>query len=732
MNKHTNLTIIGVLVGFSVYMVVREVRRQDRIARFVNDYNGIVNESNNLMYNGNNFGQKREEREREERELAQWKETDEARNLEIDWTRKSKRLLLSDDVSIEMRPVSDILWFGKTEVTQAQWDAVMGDNPSRLKISDNPVENVSWDDCQEFLKKINALSSVKESALSFRLPTEEEWESACRAGAKGNYCRLPDGTEITKDTLGQVAWFEDNANNTIAVGQKKPNAFGLYDMQGNVREWTSTADGKPRVCRGGSWDDSARVCESSYRSSVWPSFRFEYIGFRLCAETEAGRKAREEREAAERKAREEREIAEQKAKEEARQTALAWKSESKIIPISSSVSIELQSVPGSLWFGKTEVTQAQWEAVMGENPSDIKGEGNPVDSVSWDDCQEFLKKLSACRAGATGDYCLLADGTEITESTLIEVAWFGEDVFASSSHPVEQKHPNAFGLYDMHGNVGEWTSTAVGERRVTRGGASCSSAGVCESSFGGWRRPSDRDHYTGFRLCAETEAGRKTREEREAAKEEARQTALAWKSESKIIPISSSVSIKLQSVPGPLWFGKTEVTQAQWEAVMGENPSYFKGESNPVDSVSWDDGQEFLQKLNATPPVKESGLTFRLPTEEEWESACRAGATGDYCRDADGTEIRKYGLGHVAWFNDNSKRKINPVGQKEPNAFGLYDMHGNICEWTSTADGEYRVNRGGSWDDSARVCESSHRSRNSPSSRSNDLGFRLCASGRAD
>ncbi len=130
--------------------------------------------------------------------------------------------------------------------------------------------------------------------------------------------------------------------------------------------------------------------------------------------------------------------------------------------------------------------------------------------------------------------------------------------------------------------------------------------------------------------------------------------------------------------------------------------------------------------------MKKSGLTFRLPTAEEWEFACRAGATGDYCKLANGTEITKDTLGQVAWFDANSGSETHPVGQKQPNAFGLYDMHGNMWEWTSTAVDELRVDRGGSWCSSAGNCESSFRNGHSPSYRHYDLGFRLCASGKAD
>ena len=186
-------------------------------------------------------------------------------------------------------------------------------------------------------------------------------------------------------------------------------------------------------------------------------------------------------------------------------------------------------------------------------------------------------------------------------------------------------------------------------------------------------------------------------------------------------------------IPGKNYsMGKYEVTQSLWEAVMGDNPSRFKGADNPVEEVSWNDCQEFLRKLNERSDVKATGLVFRLPTEEEWEYACRAGATGDYCKLAGGTEISEDTLGQVAWYWDNSNETTHPVGQKEANAFGLYDMHGNVWEWTQTADGEYRVNRGGSWHDPDRWCDSSHRLRRSPGGRDDGLGFRLCAEKRQE
>ncbi len=228
--------------------------------------------------------------------------------------------------------------------------------------------------------------------------------------------------------------------------------------------------------------------------------------------------------------------------------------------------------------------------------------------------------------------------------------------------------------------------------------------------------------------------------ERIAAVAEAKKRASQLASSPTVKAAAESILASMVDIPGKDFkMSKTEVTKAQWEAIMGENPSGFKGENNPVEKVSWDDCQAFLILLNSVPTIKASGLMFRLPKDSEWEYACRAGAAGEYCKFANGTEISESTLGQVAWFEDNSGSKTHPVGQKKPNAFGLYDMHGNVWEWCQEeigSLGDYakgqdfehdRVRRGGSWRDSAKDCKSSDRFRLSPSYRIFSLGFRLCA-----
>ena len=184
----------------------------------------------------------------------------------------------------------------------------------------------------------------------------------------------------------------------------------------------------------------------------------------------------------------------------------------------------------------------------------------------------------------------------------------------------------------------------------------------------------------------------------------------------------------------PFYLGKYEVTQEQWEAVMSNNPSFFKGPKNPVEQVSWDDCQAFLVKLNAK--ANAQGGKFILPTEAQWEYACRAGSTGKFCFGDDEKQ-----LGEYAWYGENSGGKKHAVGGKKPNTFGLHDMHGNVWEWCQDWYGAYgaeavddpsgpttgwcRVSRGGSWRNDGGGCQSAYRYGREPGVRDYDLGLRV-------
>lgn len=177
---------------------------------------------------------------------------------------------------------------GRSEVTQEEWQAVMGSNPSCFKGARRPVERVSWNDCQEFIRKLNAMTGK-----NFRLPTEAEWEFASRGGIKSQ------GYEYSgSNNLNSVAWYSDNSGNTThGVGLKSPNELGIYDMSGNVWEWcsdrygnyssssqtnpTGSYSGSNRVIRGGSWSNFAGYCRSSNRSIITPSRSDFDLGLRL-------------------------------------------------------------------------------------------------------------------------------------------------------------------------------------------------------------------------------------------------------------------------------------------------------------------------------------------------------------------------------------------------------------------------------------------------------------------
>jgi formylglycine-generating enzyme required for sulfatase activity len=183
------------------------------------------------------------------------------------------------------------------------------------------------------------------------------------------------------------------------------------------------------------------------------------------------------------------------------------------------------------------------------------------------------------------------------------------------------------------------------------------------------------------------------------------------------------------------YIGKYEVTQAQWKAIMGNNPSYFKGDNLPIEYISWDDVQEFIQKLNAR-----TGKNYRLPTEAEWEYAARGGSQSRGYMYSGSNNAEE-----VAWYRYHSEENTHLVGTKKANELGIYDMSGNVWEWCNdwygnygssmqinpvgASSGSYRVNRGGSWDSyGARYCRVAVRSYDLQGDRHYSVGFRVACS----
>ena len=185
-----------------------------------------------------------------------------------------------------------------------------------------------------------------------------------------------------------------------------------------------------------------------------------------------------------------------------------------------------------------------------------------------------------------------------------------------------------------------------------------------------------------------------------------------------LLQLSPNVTLELLSVPGEsCWLGRYPVTQEQYQAIIGSNPSNFKGPKRPVEQVNWNEAQAFCQKLQ-----EKFGGTFGLPQEAIWEKACRAGTSTNYNNGTDNN------LGEVGWYDQNSGSETHEVGGKRPNAWGFYDMHGNVWEWCEDwySSGSSRVIRGGSWCYSSGDCTSSYRDRSSPGYRNNVFGFRVC------
>jgi len=207
----------------------------------------------------------------------------------------------------------------------------------------------------------------------------------------------------------------------------------------------------------------------------------------------------------------------------------------------------------------------------------------------------------------------------------------------------------------------------------------------------------------------------------------------------------------------PFYLGVYEVTQAQYERIMGTNPSFYQAPNiqpaflhpnrlapksdtsgYPVEKVSWEDATEFCERLSDLAEEKAAGRIYRLPTEAQWEYACRAGTKSSFSFDGEPNNLGEYG-----WYWDNSRGQTHPVGELKPNAWGLYDMHGNVSEWcldwfdqypettqidpTGPTHGIYKVHRGGGWFVEASLCESASRDFEDPKSRLS-VGFRVVAS----
>jgi formylglycine-generating enzyme required for sulfatase activity len=765
--------------------------------------------------------------------------------------------------------ISQGFWLGQTEVTQAQWAAVMGNNPSSFKGDDLPVEQVSWDEAQAFIGKLNQSGALPEG-WRYALPTEAQWEYACRAGTESVF-------HFGEELNGTQANCDGNNAYTCAVGSYKPNAWGLYDVHGNVWEWcedwyggklrggadpVGATTGPDRVYRGGSWNDLARLCRAANRSGITPDYRYDILGFRLAVvpagalffvekdENPPSTHSTNDRDTVSPAAIGTLPVPElfqtvgrkhtewdQGAVGQVTQVKLPGEVEMKFAycPAGSfrmgSPASEAERgddedpvqvrISEGFWMGQYEVTQAQWAAVMGSNPSKFKGDDLPVEQVSWEEAQAFIGKLNqsaplpggwkyalpseaqweyACRAGTSTAFGF---GESLSSGEAnFNGAWpYGSGAkgpYLAKTSVAGNYKPNGWGLYDMHGNVSEWCADWHGEKlvggtdpvgvltgpdRVIRGGSWDLDGFDCRSASRGGYDPGYRlNRYLGFRVAA-VSAGvpspsasgtlpvpepkvLKLSETLEREGSELDQGAVRKAVEVKLpggVPLKlcycppgnftmgspaseigrsedeDSVQVKISQ---GFWMGQTEVTQGQWESVMGSNPSEFKGDDLPVEQVSWEDAQAFIGKLNQSAPLS-GGWKYALPSEAQWEYACRAGTSTAFgfgeslsSREANFDGNYPFGSGSKG----PSLQTTSEVRSYQENGWGLYDMHGNVNEWcadwygnklpggtdpTGPSTQSIRVIRGGSWNFGGSNCRRADRNGYDPASHGNALGFRV-------
>jgi formylglycine-generating enzyme required for sulfatase activity len=767
-----------------------------------------------------------------------------AKGPEMVWLPGGTFTMGDENISDDEKPVHQVTLshfsVGKYPVTFEEYDRFC-DDTGRDKPSDEgwgrgrrPVINVSWDDAVEYCKWLN-----KQTGQDYRLLTESQWEYACRAGSETAYCFGDD-----EEQLGEYAWYWKNAEQkTHPVDEKKSNAWGLCDLHGNVWEWVhdwfgdysskpqsdpnGPKSGSHRVIRGGGWYYGAGRCRSAYRFRDVPGYRSRGLGFRLARlgalssypftlSPEAPVPGLWD-----------------KLKDDSPAPLMAWlpggtftmgedESPYNAEKPAHEVSVNAFSI------GQYTVTFEEYdrfcEATSREKPSDWGwGRGTrPAIYVTWEDAAAYCEWLSqqtgvryrllteaeweyACRAGSATRYSFGDD-----EQSLGEYAWFSENA-EGETHPVGEKRPNDWHLYDMHGNVDEWVrdwygsysaesqtnpnGPQTGSGRVIRGGGWDDGAEDCRSAYRDWYRPGDRGDDLGFRLARDgawpsdtfTLAAQKAAETHVQAESEDKQEKLyepyqGFRDSLKDgTPVSEMVylpggSFKMGDIQGKGWDRERPVHEVTLEAfaigrnpvTVGEfrrfveatdykteaeqeggayvydgidweqksdanwrNPFFPQDEDQPVVCINWSDAVVYCEWL-----CEQTGERYSLPTEAQWEYACRAESETAYCFGDDEKRLEEY-----AWYASNSKRRTHPVGQKKPNQWGLHDMHGNVWEWVEDWFGDYskerqhnpsgpeqgssRVIRGGSWIFGAENCRSAYRTYGDPGYRVSILGFRL-------
>ncbi len=440
------------------------------------------------------------------------------------------------------------------------------------------------------------------------------------------------------------------------------------------------------------------------------------------------------------------------------------------------------TISQDFWMGEHEVTQAEYSALMGSNPSYFVGPTLPVEQVSWYDAVAYCTALTAqemalgnvpvgyryrlpteaeweyaCRAGTTTEFNVGAD-IYCTDAHFWYSFHNGTTCGVTGTADVGSYPANSLGLYDMHGNVREWCLDAnyaysagaatdplgtIGANRIIRGGSWDENSFWSRSAFRGNANPSFSNETRGFRvvlapiLVPEPIAGMVPIPAGMFNMGSDAASGFPYYGSSDTQPVHGV------TISQDFWMGEHEVTQAEYQALMGVNPSAFVGSSLPVEQVSWNDSVAYCAALTAQEVALgnlPAGFEYRLPTEAEWEYACRAGTTTEfnvgadlYCADA------RFSQSHHSNSSCGVSSTID-VGSYPANAFGLHDMHGNVFEWCLDSWSSYiagavtdpfvtggsnRVFRGGGWIVNSNFCRSAYRVFLGSGVPTNHIGFRV-------
>jgi formylglycine-generating enzyme required for sulfatase activity len=618
-------------------------------------------------------------------------------------------------------------YLGKYEVTQAQYQTVMNGNsaglnadPSNFKGSNRPVEKASWEDAQIFLTRLN---SIEQSAgrlpngWKYVLPTEAEWEYACRAGTTTAYSW---GNDINA-SRANYNWDGggndgNDSKQTVEIGQFSANPWGFFDMHGNVREWVhdwksnylggaltdpaGPASGSSRVIRGGSWTNDGSNLRSARRNYITPSFRGYALGFRVGFQAVQPDGANPELELFGGAG-----ITREAGQAWAEPGAAGHDARDGNLTASITVSGTVDMNTTGTYILTYSVADAAGNEANASRTVTVVDTTNPVLTLLGDANMSQAKDSAWVDPGATASDSL--DGNLTSSITITGTV----DV-------------NTTGVYTLTYSISDGASNEANATRVVNVGQASTHNADLNASVQLqmlWVEPG-----TFTMGSPTTETGRGTNE--------------------------TEHNVTLTQ---GFYLGKYEVTQAQYQAVMTGNtnslsatPSQWPNNPNrPVEKVSWADAQIFLTRLNAQQSANiPAGWAYVLPTESQWEYACRAGTSTVFSWGGSASSTQANFDGTQPYGGGATGVKIGQtsnVGQYAANPWGFFDMHGNVSEWTADwysatyptgnpvvdptgpASGSARVLRGGSWGSDGTILRSARRNNNTPSNRYIYLGFRV-------